>query len=80
MKQTRDEMMTHGRISTLSPTRDNIHCFGAVKETARGIDINTLHGENTFSFLNMSEKPVDADNQIFEATLNPELGQSSKKG
>jgi len=55
-------------------------CFGAVKETARGIDINTLHGENTFSFLNMSEKSVDAENRIFEATWNPELGQPAKKG
>jgi len=80
VRETRDETMTRGRISTLSPTRDNIHCFGAVKETARGIDINTLHGENTFSFLNMSEKPVDSDNRIFEATWNPELGQSPKKG
>jgi hypothetical protein len=79
VRETRNETITRGRISTLSPARDNIHCFAAGKEAARGIDINTLHGKNDFSFLNMSEKPVDAENRIFEATWNPTLGQPAKK-
>jgi len=68
VRETRNEMMSHGRINTLSPSRDNIHCFRVGKEGARGIDINTLHGKtNNFSFLDMSEKPVDSERRIFEA-------------
>jgi len=68
VRETRNEMMSHGRINTLSPSRDNIHCFQVGKEGARGIDINTLHGKtNNFSFLNMSEKPLDSERRIFEA-------------
>jgi hypothetical protein len=69
VRETRNEMMSHGRISTLSPSRDNIHCLRVGKEGARGIDINTLHGTtNNFSFLDMSEKPVDSESRIFEAS------------
>jgi PCO_ADO len=68
VRETRNEMMSYGRINTLSPSRDNIHCFRVGKEGARGIDINTLHGKtNNFSFLEMSEKPVDSERRIFEA-------------
>jgi len=68
VRETRNEVMTHGRVNTLSPLRDNIHCFQVGKEGARGIDINTLHGKtNNFSFLDMSVKPVDSEKRIFEA-------------
>src|SRR5262252_1272823 len=78
LRESRDETMRRGRIGTLSPVRDNIHCFRVGKEGARGLDINTLHGEMTkFSFLDMNDKPVDAENRIFEATWNPQLGQPS---
>ena len=80
VRETRDETMKRGRIGTLSPVRDNIHCFRVGKEGARGIDINTLHGEmSKFSFLNMADKPIDSEKRIFEATWNPELGQPSAK-
>jgi len=68
VRETRNEMMSHGRINTLAPSRDNIHCFRVGNEGARGIDINTLHGKtNNFSFLDMSEKPLDPEMRIFEA-------------
>jgi hypothetical protein len=58
--------------------RDNIHCFKVGKEDARGIDINTLHGKiNNFSFLDMSEQPIDSEKRIFEAVWNSQLGQPS---
>jgi hypothetical protein len=75
VRETRSEIMSRGRISTLSPSRDNIHSFQAGKETARGIDINTLHGTNDFSFLNLAEKPLNVESRIFEATWNPTLGK-----
>jgi hypothetical protein len=69
-------MMRARTISTLSPTRDNIHRFQAAKEGARGIDINTLHGPiGPFSFLDMKEKAVDAEKGIYEVMWNPELVQ-----
>ena len=81
VRETRNETMTRGRINTLSPSRDNIHCFQVGKESARGIDINTLHGKtNNFSFLEMNEKPVDSEKRIFEATWNPTLGQKPTAG
>ena len=82
LRETRDEMMRRGRINTLSPVRDNIHCFSVGKEGARGLDINTLHGKtNNFSFLDMNQKPVDPENRIYEAIWNPQLGQPpAKKG
>jgi hypothetical protein len=80
IKETRAETLTHGRINTLSPVRDNIHCFRVGKEGARGIDINTLHGKiGPFSFLDMNEKPVDSEGRIFEVAWNPQLGQPPAK-
>jgi len=80
VRETRDETMKRGKINTLNPVRDNIHCFRVGKEGARGLDINTLHGQtNAFSFLDMSENPLDSENRIYEATWNPELGQPRKK-
>src|SRR5438270_2840175 len=79
VRETRAERMTRGKISTLSPSRDNIHLFQVGKEGARGIDINTMLAKSApFSFLDMNEKPVDADQRIFEATWNPQLGQPRK--
>jgi len=76
VRETRSETLTAGRINTLSPVRDNIHCFKVGKEGARGIDINTLHGKiNNFSFLDMSEQPIDSEKRIFEAVWNPQLGR-----
>jgi len=76
VRETKNETMMSGRINTLSPSRDNIHCFSVGKEGARGIDINTLHGKMTaFSFLDISNQPVDSENRIFEARWNPQLGQ-----
>jgi PCO_ADO len=76
VRETRNEAMTGGRINTLSPLRDNIHCFQVGTEGARGIDINTMHGKmGPFSFLDMSAKPIDSEKRIFEAVWNPQLGQ-----
>ncbi len=80
IRETKDETFGRGRINTLSPSRDNIHCFSVGKQGARGIDINTLHGKiGPFSFLDVSEKPVDSESRIYEARWNPELGQPTKQ-
>lgn len=70
LRETKSEVMRKGRINTLSPDRDNIHCFHAGRDGARGIDITTPHGgDGKFSFLTLDyRKPVDAENRLFEAT------------
>jgi len=79
LRETHSDIMTQGRINTLSPTRDNIHCFRSGKQGARGIDISTLHGKMApFSFLEISDQPVHSENRVFEAIWRPELGQSAK--
>jgi hypothetical protein len=62
--------MGRGRIDTLSPDRDNIHCFEAGREGARGIDITSDHGgDGKFSFLTLDyRRPIDAEQRLFEAT------------
>jgi len=78
VRETHNQTMSHGRISTLSPTRDNIHCFEVGKEGARGIDINTMVGKVApFSFLEISEKPLDSTKLIFEAAWSA-MGRPSK--
>ena len=68
IRETQNLLLTPGRMSSLSTTRDNIHTFQAGKEGAWGIDINTrLPGDKKFSFLEFSSKPRDADKRIFEA-------------
>ena len=75
VRETLNEMMSHGRINTLSPLRDNIHCFQVGSEGARGIDINTLHGKtNNFSFLDISKTPADSEKWTFEAAWS-DLGR-----
>ena len=75
VRETRNEVMSHGRINTLSPLRDNIHCFQAGDNGARGIDINTLHGKtNDFRFLDLSKTPADSEKRIFEAAWS-DLGR-----
>lgn len=78
VRETHDEIITYGRINTLSPSRDNIHYFQAGREGARGIDITTMHGKMApFSFLKISEKPVDPERRTFEATWS-DLGRKDK--
>jgi hypothetical protein len=75
VRETRNELMSRGRISTLSPARDNIHTFQVGKEGARGIDISTLHGTmDPFSLLNVGKEPRDSEKRIFEATWS-DLGR-----
>lgn len=68
VRQTHDEIIAAGRANTLSPARDNIHRFEAGPRGARGVDITTLHGADVgFSFIELSGKPADAAQRIYEA-------------
>jgi hypothetical protein len=68
VRETHNEIISAGRISTLSALRDNIHTFQAGKDGARGIDITTYHGANAgFSHLELGNKPLDEQQRVFEA-------------
>jgi len=78
VRETHNEIITHGRINTLSPSRDNIHYFQAGREGARGIDITTMHGKTApFSFLKISDKPLDPEKRTFDAIWS-DLGRKDK--
>jgi hypothetical protein len=71
VRETHNDLISRGRINTLSASRDNIHFFQVGSQGARGIDISTMHGKmDPFSFLDIAEKPLDAEKRIFEATWN----------
>lgn len=68
IRESRNDLLTPGRMSSLSTIRDNIHTFHAGKDGAMGIDINSvLPGDKPFSFLDVAEKPRDPQNRIYEA-------------
>ena len=68
VRETHNEIISQGRINTLSSLRDNIHTFHAGKSGAQGIDISTYHGPDVgFSFLDLSATPKESDRRIFEA-------------
>lgn len=68
IRETHNEIIAPGRFNTLSALRDNIHTFQAGKQGARGIDISTYHGpEAGFSFLDIGDKPREAEQRIYEA-------------
>jgi hypothetical protein len=68
IRESRNDLLTPGRMSSLSTVRDNIHTFHAGKDGAMGIDINTiLPGDKPFSFLDVAENPRDPQTRIYEA-------------
>jgi hypothetical protein len=69
MRETRSQIVTPRRVSTLSSTRDNIHYFEAGDAGARGLDITTGYGgDGSFSFVAFQpDKPKDPRKQLFEA-------------
>jgi hypothetical protein len=69
IRETRSQLISPHRVSTLSSTRDNIHYFEAGAQGARGLDITTLHvGSGHFSFVAFEpERPRDAKRRVYEA-------------
>lgn len=61
LRETRRQRLRAGSVSTLSPSRDNLHFFRAGAQGARGIDISTMHGgDGSFSFVAFDpERPLE---------------------
>jgi hypothetical protein len=69
VRETHDEILSPGRVNTLSSHRDNIHTLRAGRQGARGFDITTYHGPDAgFSFIDIAAKPRDAERRVYEAS------------
>ena len=70
MRETHSQLISPGRVNTLSTLRDNIHYFEAGRDGARGIDITTPYGgDGSFSFVAFEpERPKDVRRKLYEAT------------
>ena len=68
IRETRDDLILPGRISTLGRTRENIHDLVAGKDGARVLDVFTFFEKNATSrYLEVADKPRDADRRIYDA-------------
>jgi hypothetical protein len=70
IRETHSQVIGPRRVSTLAPSRDNIHYFEVGPEGARGLDITTMYGgTGDFSFVAFEpNKPKDPVRRIFEAS------------
>ena len=72
LRQTRDDLILPGRISTLSRKRENVHDLVAGKEGARVLDVFTFFSKNATSrYLDVEPKPRDAEARLYEAAWKP---------
>ena len=69
IRETHNQIISAGRLNTLSSVRDNIHYFEAGPDGARGIDITTTYkGDGSFSFVAFDpNRPKDPRRRVFEA-------------
>ena len=69
IRETRDDLITPGRFSSLGRTRDNIHDLVAGKDGARVLDVFTFFARNATSrYLELDDKPRDKEARIYDAT------------
>ena len=69
IRETRDDVILPGRFSTLGKTRENIHDLVAGKDGATVLDVFTFLGKGATSrYLEVEEKPRDAEARIHDAT------------
>ena len=69
IRETRRQIIAPRDVSTLSRSRDNIHCLQAGPKGARGIDITTARGgDGTFSFMHI--EPQKAACSTAQDTFN----------
>lgn len=68
VRKTAERLLRAREVTTLSPSRDNIHTFRAGPEGARFVDLFSLHGPDAgFSFLDIDDRPISAGGDSFRA-------------
>ena len=69
IRETRDDLILPGRISTLGRNRDNVHDVVAADQGAQLLDVFTFFSKRAGSrYLDVEAKPRDASRRIHEAT------------
>jgi hypothetical protein len=69
IRETGSRILTPGRMSHLSRTRDNVHDIRAGKQGARLLDFFTFYSKEGKSvFMNVTDKPKDAERKVYEAS------------
>lgn len=69
VRETRNDLILPGRISTLGRNRDNVHDLIAGKNGAQVLDVFTFFSKRAGSrYLEFDEKPRDAEARIHEAS------------
>lgn len=71
VRQTQDDLILPGRISSVGLRRDNIHELVAGKQGARVLDVFTFFGGGGSHYLDLESKPRDAERRIYDATWRP---------
>ncbi|MCR9247409.1 MAG: hypothetical protein NXI31_20455 [bacterium] len=69
IRETRDDLILPGRVSTLGRNRENVHDLVAGKNGAHVLDVFTFFSKRATSrYLEVDDKPRDAEARIHEAT------------
>ena len=69
VRETRDDLILPGRISTLGRNRDNVHDLVAGKAGAQVLDVFTFFSKRAGSrSLVVADKPRDAERRVYEAS------------
>ncbi|MEC8652041.1 MAG: hypothetical protein VYA51_10575 [Planctomycetota bacterium] len=69
VRETRDDLILPGRISTLGRNRDNVHDLIAGKDGAQVLDVFTFFSKRAGSrYLELDDKPRDAERRVYEAS------------
>ncbi len=68
VRETRDDLLLPGRISTLGRNRDNVHDLVAGKAGAKVLDVFTFFTKRATSrYLDVEDAPRDAETRVYEA-------------
>ena len=68
LRETRDDLILPGRVSTLGRNRDNVHDLIAGKNGAHVLDVFTFLSDRAGSrSIDVEEEPRDADLRIHDA-------------
>ena len=69
LRETRDDLILPGRISTLGRNRDNVHDLIAGKDGAQVLDVFTFFSKRAGSrYLQLEDQPRDAERRVYEAS------------
>lgn len=72
IRETRDDLILPGRMSSLGRSRENIHELMAGKDGARVLDVFTFFQRGATSrYLDVEAKPRDAEARIYDAAWKP---------